>query len=306
LLLVETKSRLDPKDVTPVVYQLRQLSNADTRANILILAPFLGQRAREKLSELGANYADATGNLRMSLETPTVFIESTGLEKDPWPDQRPLRTLRGRAAGRAARALTDFEPPYGIRELAGASDTSASSLSRVADLLEKEAIITQEGPRGRLINVDWQALLRRWSRDYSLMNSNRISPYLEPRGLKQLTSKLVAASFKYAVTGSLANAHFAPVAEPRLAVVYVPDFDLAAVQLDMRPAETGGNVVLAEPFDPVVFERTFVRDGTTFVAPSQIVVDLLTSPGRGPNEAEALMAWMAENEDKWRTRISTS
>ena len=73
----------------------------------------------------------------------------------------------------------------------------------------------------------------------------------------------------------------------------------------MRPAETGGNVVLAEPFDPVVFERTFVRDGTTFVAPSQIVVDLLTAPGRGPNEAEALMAWMAESEDKWRTRIST-
>jgi len=26
----------------------------------------------------------------------------------------------------------------------------------------------------------------------------------------------------------------------------------------------------------------------------------LTSPGRGPNEGEALMEWMRHNEDAWR------
>jgi hypothetical protein len=34
---------------------------------------------------------------------------------------------------------------------------------------------------------------------------------------------------------------------------------------------------------------------------SQIAADLLTSPGRGPNEAEVLMQWMQENEAAWRT-----
>ena len=29
--------------------------------------------------------------------------------------------------------------------------------------------------------------------------------------------------------------------------------------------------------------------------------DLLTSPGRGPAEAEALMSWMERNQDAWRT-----
>jgi hypothetical protein len=29
------------------------------------------------------------------------------------------------------------------------------------------------------------------------------------------------------------------------------------------------------------------------VALSQVAVDLLTSPGRGPNEAEGLMTWMS-------------
>jgi hypothetical protein len=37
----------------------------------------------------------------------------------------------------------------------------------------------------------------------------------------------------------------------------------------------------------------------TIAALSQIAADLRTSPGRGPNEAEALMQWMQENEDAW-------
>ena len=47
--------------------------------------------------------------------------------------------------------------------------------------------------------------------------------------------------------------------------------------------------------------RTSRRNAITVVAPSQIVVDLMTSPGRGPNEAEALIEWMGEHEDTWRT-----
>jgi hypothetical protein len=31
------------------------------------------------------------------------------------------------------------------------------------------------------------------------------------------------------------------------------------------------------------------------------VADLLTSPGRGRNEAEALIEWMRKNERAWRT-----
>ena len=60
----------------------------------------------------------------------------------------------------------------------------------------------------------------------------------------------------------------------------------------MRPAEDGANVGLISPFDPVVYERTSQKKGTTVVAASRIAADLLTSPGRGPNEAEALIRWM--------------
>jgi hypothetical protein len=80
----------------------------------------------------------------------------------------------------------------------------------------------------------------------------------------------------------------------------VPDPDTAAVELDLRPVETGANVLLLEPFDSVVFERTRREDCRTLVAVTQCVADLLTGTGREPAEGEALLSWMAENEDAWR------
>jgi hypothetical protein len=50
-----------------------------------------------------------------------------------------------------------------------------------------------------------------------------------------------------------------------------------------------------------VYERTSQKKGVTVAAVSQAAVDLLTSPGRGPNEGDALIEWMRDNEDVWRT-----
>ena len=75
----------------------------------------------------------------------------------------------------------------------------------------------------------------------------------------------------------------------------------AADRLDLRETEAGTNVVLLEPFDPVVFERTTIRDGLRCVAPSQLAVDLLTGPGREPSQGEEILVWMKKNEDAWRT-----
>jgi hypothetical protein len=119
--------------------------------------------------------------------------------------------------------------------------------------------------------------------------------------LPTLLSKLQAATIRYAVTGSLAAAQIAPIAAPRLATIYADDIDRTAEQWGLRPAETGANVVLAEPFDNVVFERTWDTDRVTYAGLSQVAVDLLTGPGRGPAEAEELIRWMKDHEDEWRS-----
>ena len=111
---------------------------------------------------------------------------------------------------------------------------------------------------------------------------------------------MAATSRRYAATGSLATSDLAPIAPPRLATLFTDEPGELADELGFRPAEARANVLLARPFDAVVFDRTRRREGLVCVAPSQAVADLLTSPGRAPAEAEALLARMREHEDAWR------
>lgn len=311
LVFIEAKSRLDPKDVPSAVYQLRRyadrLRESDEESPeiaSLYAAPFVSRRTREVLTSLGMGYADSTGNLRLTLNRPGLFLSATGADRDPEPGEPSmLRSLKGRGAGRAVCAFADFVPPYGIRELAVTTRTPAPTLSKVATFLEREAILEREKVRGRIAVLDWRKLLARWAEDYSFVKSNDTAAYLEPRGLNALVDKLRTYSGSYALTGSLAAAPIAPVATPRLAVLYVGSVSQAAAALGLRRAETGGNVLLAQPFDPVVFDRTTVEQGLTYAALSQVAVDLMTGPGRSPAEGEALLNWMGENEDKWRSSI---
>lgn len=296
VLVVEANRSVDPRDVPFILEELRRFEGACP----FVVAPFLGPRTRERLAGGGAGYADATGNLRLALDRPAVFIEAVGAKSNPWREERPLRTLKGPRAGRVVRALCDWRPPYGVRALAVRAGASPASVSRVVGLLEREALVTRK-PRRPIEDVDWPALLRRWVEDYSLTDSNQTDTFLEPRGLQSLLDKLAGSSLTYAVTGSIAAAQVAPLAPARLAVVYVDSARKVADELGLRPAEAGTNVILAEPFDPVVFERTWEAGGITLAALSQVATDLLTSPGRGPAEAEELIAWMRRNEDAWRT-----
>lgn len=296
ILAVEAKRSVEAKDVPFVLEQLHRYSDARP----FVIAPFLGLRTREQLATRGAGYADATGNLRLVLDRPAVFIETVGAKTSPWRDERPLRSLKGPTAGRVVRALCDFRPPYGVRALAERSGASAASVSRVVELLERDAIVTRATPRGPIEQVDWAVLIRRWVDDYSFTQSNRTGTFLAPRGMQVLIDKLAKFDSPYAVTGSLAASQVAPIAPTRLVAVYVPEIGTAASALDLRPTETGANVILAEPFDSVVFERTWDAGGSTLAALSQVSADLLTGPGRGPAEAEELITWMQQHESAWR------
>ena len=272
----------------------------------LLLSAFLSPLARERLVEAGISYADSTGNLRLSADKPAIFIETQGQDRNPFRENRPLQSLKGSRAARAVRSFLDYRPPFGTRELAGETQNSLATVSRVSDLLVREAIIVRDGPRGRISSVDWETLVRRWAMDYDFAKANSLTTYLEPRGPSVLFDRLREADLRYAVTGSFAAVRLAPVAEPRLVTLYAADPEYAADRLGLRPAETGGNVVIARPFDPVVFERTEIADGITYARVTQVLLDLMTGPGRGPAEAEGLLEWMRENEEIWKLQLTSA
>ncbi len=300
----------------------------------LLVTYFLSERARELLAPTGISYADSTGNIRISLDDPPLFIETSGLNRLPASpryytpkaltaeptrvrqailfDQTPrlmpprvLQSFKGPGAALGIRALVDYRPPYGLRELAEQAGVSLGTLSRVLDFAEGEVLI-ERASRGPITRVDWEGFLRRWAKDYSLFGSNESRLFLEPRGVGAVAERLRSFEGRYAVSGSLAAHTVAPEAPAALAVIYVDSLDVAD-ELRLRPTDTGGNVMLVRPFPSArssqalaPFLRTRMVDQVVYVALSQAVVDLLTSPGRGPAEAEALLTWMKANEDAWR------
>ncbi len=300
VLAVEIKRTLEPRDILQAVEQISALTAAVSPGAVpVVAAAYLSPRARALLRERGVGYADTTGNVRIEVATPGLFIVTDGHDHDPWPRDHKLRSLRGRGAARAMRAIIDTSPPCGVRELAQATGASAPTLSRVLDLLEREAIVSRA--RGAVSTVDWQRAIRRWAEDYDQTESNTPTTVLDPRGLPALEKKLLATKLPYAATGALAAQRFDPIAPARLAAIYVTDAIEAIGHLDLRETDAGANVVLLEPFDPVVFDRTVDRNGLRCVAPSQLAVDLLTGPGREPPQGEQMLKWMEKNANVWRS-----
>ena len=313
-IIVEVKvNPVEPRMIGRLAALLKDLSKARyeqtgaTSANTLV-STYLSPLARERLTAAGISYADSTGNIRFAVDRPAVYIETQGADRNPFREDRPLRSLKGGRAARVVRGLLDYRPPFGTRELAARTGNSAAMVSRVSSLLERDGIVTRESPRGRIVLVDWESTARRWAMDYDFASSNTLTTWLEPRGTRKLLLRLPDTDIRYAVTGSFAGHRLAPMAEPRLAALYVDDPDTAARSLGLRPAETGGNVLLVRPFDPVAFERTEHEDGIAkglrFARVTQVLLDLMTGPGRGPAEAEALLAWMRDHEDTWKLPLT--
>lgn len=292
-LVVEVKSRADPRDVDRVA--------AMTDGQLLLVASYLPRRTREALGSRGISYADATGNIRIVVDRPAVYIEAQGAPADPWrQDDKPLKSLRGSGAGAAVRSLLDFRPPYGIRELAGKSGASLSSLSRVADLLYGEKLLERDSRNG-IVDLDWEGVLRRWSEDYEFFKANKnVLPVLAPRGPRSLMESLHRLQDRYALSGAAAATFFAPVPAESV-VVYAPDPGAVVAQLDLRLSRGNAwNALLAAPYGSVVLKRIQVKEGLNVVSPSQLAADLLSLPGRGSSEAEDLISWMRRNEPDWR------
>ncbi len=304
-LVIEVKTRIDPKDVDGMLAQLSALLQAIPGTGV-IAAPYLGVRTREKIREGGAGYIDLTGNLLLRIDDPAVYVERKGAAKDPWRPERPARSLKGAKAARIVRALVDFVPPLGVRQLAGLAGTDPGYVSRILEMLGREDLVRRP-PRGPVEEVEWAALLRRWTEDYSLLESNRPFWFLDPRGVESFMEKLRTAAGadtapRYALTGFLAARTVAPVAPARMGICFVDDAVRLADQLGLTPTDAGANVLLIEPADSAVYERDRGVDGLRYVALSQAVADLLTGPGRNPTEGEALLQWMQGNTEAWRVR----
>ena len=305
-VLAQARQRVSPaylKDsMRPQTEFMRRLT---PDASVLVVGRWLSPRVRALLDEWGYGYLDLTGNVSLRLDAPVVRLRLDGAARDPEPGpQQGPRRLRGLRAGRLVRLLVDVSPPYTVGELAERTQLSLPYVSRLLQGMSEQGLLTR---RGRLVDeVDWVGLLRARAEEHPFSKAGFMVGYAAPRGLGSVLDNLrelkepPAGGPRIAVTGPVAAAAVAPVAVGGQLMLYVePQEDGDALTfrnlhraLGLLPQPEGPQVLLVSAEDPVVFTGTRQVDGLAHVALSQLVVDSLSGPGRGPQEGEELLSYM--------------
>jgi len=300
ILLVEARRTFTPRDTDQLLGGMtRAFKRMYPFSPILAVAEWISPQAQARLRENKINYVDLTGNAWLSLDNPTVFLSAQGSSRNPGPMPRGKARVQGPKAGRLIRWLVDVRPPYGVREMAGAADLSQGYVSRLFEALDEDALI-ERNKRGAVESVDTAGLIRRWTETYNVLKANSYRSYIDRQGAANLLNRLAGLDLPVAVTGSFAAVRRSPVAAPALLAVYTDEPQKLARTMDLLPSDRGSNVVLLQPYDPVVWQRTTTDSGVTYVADSQVAADCLTGTGRMPAEGQALLEWMLANESRWR------
>jgi hypothetical protein len=245
------------------------------------------------LRGFGIGHWDMSGNAQIGLSTIDLCVELDGASH-AGSGEHAVRSLSGEMSGRVARALIDIKPPYTLGILAEHARVESSCASRVVAFLG-EAELLRRQPRGKIEEVNWKDLLRRWSLDAPLQSRGEEARLKCAHGIPEFLGRLGQSGFLHALTGELAFAKLASSERPGTATLYVDDVPAAQNQFSLHPANEEANVILVKPYDHSVFQRSSEAAGLRYVSPSLVVADL------GESDAvEPALTWMARHESAWR------
>lgn len=262
-----------------------------------VCAHYLSDPVRRQLDQHGISYADATGNLSVVAPRPALWVRDRGADADPWRGPgRPSGVLTGEPSDRVVRALADHVGELSVPELIKLSGASTGATYRVVEVLVERELVRRV-PRGPIVEVRWEPMLRAWAAERKVCAVRRFSA---PDGVAATRARLAERTdVLCAVTGVGATDY----ADAALLEVYADDPDEFGAALGLRPVDRGGDVVVAIPWSPVVFDRMERHGGLRRVASSHLYADLLAGPFRNDDAAEHVRDRLAADESRWRRRL---
>ena len=294
---VEVRTTIDRSGLLRVM----EAATKDKNNAVIIAARYISLPAQQELRKLGVSFADATGNIFIAAPRLGLLISNRGMDMYPWRKAgRPKASLTGVSTELVIRALVDMKEPYLTAELARESGTSRGSAYWVLDRLEEVGFITRS-KKSLIEKVEWQELLRAWSAESDFFKTSTTTSYIAPRGLEQLIVDLKTIDKElYAATGTIAAAGYHSSAGLYTAMLYSTNPKALANKLGIRQTDRGANVMLAYPDSDGPFQRTTEFEGMRIVSAPQTYRDLMSGPGRNPEEAKNLLDWMVQNDGIWR------
>jgi Transcriptional regulator, AbiEi antitoxin, Type IV TA system len=292
-LILEAKSSAEPRHVRTSILQLRELLRESDAFGVFI-APWISPESRRLLEDAGMGYIDLQGNVRLAFGP--VFIERLGAPA-PQSVRRELRSLWKPASARVLRALLR-EPrrDWNLLQLAQVASVSHAQAHKVKTaLLGRDWIAEQGKARFKTVRLTRpDALLEAWRAGYeplgqrtawyAMLERNEIERALETLGQVAPDARVALASFS-------AARHLAPYARVPSEFFYANRDGLNALRdvLELKPVDTGENIVVFLEPDEGVFLDAQDAAGFTVTSPVQTYLDLSLAGNRGTEAAAHLL-----------------
>jgi len=311
-LVVEAKSSGEPRIARLAAAQLRALINSAPSSYGVFAAPYVTQSTRSVCQEEGIGFLDLCGNCLLAFDGVYVSVEG---RPNLFRTGRGLKSLFTPKASRCIRVvLTEPNREWRVGDLSNEAQVSMGQAFNVKTMLLNAELATEsgKGPTRRFRLVKPEELLLEWAANYSYTRNSRTGYYSfdDIRTIeRRLAEYCLSNNVTYAFTLTSGAALVAPMLRYDTAFAYVAGKqDELRSALGLKPAETGPNLVLLEPYDEGVFYGARdvgldVRANEAPAAPAgrvvsdiQLFLDLKSYKARGEEAASFLL------EEKLRPR----
>jgi hypothetical protein len=288
-IFVEAKTSSEPRHLRQMIVQLQSYLERFSASYGLIVVPSISERGGKLCEEHGIGYMDLQGNA--SIKFAGMFIKTVATRKGKRPRGR-TKALFAPVSTRLVRALfASPERRWKLLDLAAAAQVSLGQAHKV-----KQALLNQEfidtDPKRRLFLKDPAGLLNAWRETYRYEKNKTLSlfaldklPVIEEKVRQYCDTRKI----RYALTLFSGAEKLAPFVRSSLAAFYMLGAPEELVQtLQLKPVDSGANILLFSPYDAGVFYGLQEGQGFQIVSTIQLYLDLYSYGSRGREQAEFL------------------
>lgn len=305
-LFVEFKSQGTPRSISQYAETVSFISEYTDRPDeqyFIAAVPYVTEAGIRICKERNIGCIDLAGNCYIAFDT--VYIERIGL-KNPSPVRRSVKSLFSPKSSRIIRVMfSDATRKWKVQEIAEKSNVSLGLVSNVKSKLIEEGYAVGDRKSVRLKMPD--ILLDEWVKNYSYRKNEFQSYYSldEPDVIEnKIIDYCTEHNIQYALGLFSGASYIAPYVRINKSFVYISG-DIASItnKFNLKPVESGANVMLLLPYDYGILLDTQIKDGKVITSNIQLYLDLKTYKGRGAEAAQFLYENIIERQ--WQNKANT-
>jgi len=291
-LVCEIKSSGQPRYMFQAVSQVKFLSSFINNSYPIVVTPHIGEKGKEICKSFDVGYIDLDGNIFLKFDE--IYIEKESKER-AIKRRRKVRDLFAPLSSRIIRILlVDQDRSWTLSELSRTAKVSVAYVHKIAKTLEdKGYAIRDQNYKLKLSRA--RSLLEEWASKYDFISENTLRNfYTFERDANLLIRKIRDVGernqLKYALTLHAGASLVAPYVRYTDVHFYINPEQISRWKdaLNLRPVESGGTIMLVEPYDEGVFWGLQEINKTKIVSNIQLYIDLFNYPARGREQAEFL------------------